>query len=44
MKPEILEQYRQQLREIRSSGLYKAERILQGPQNARVEVTGGSRC
>ena len=41
MNPEILDQYRAQLQEIRSSGLYKAERILQGPQNARVEVTGG---
>src|SRR5579863_7888330 len=31
-------QYDQQLQEIRAAGLYKAERILAGPQNARVDL------
>ena len=34
-------QYESQLREIRAAGLYKAERILAGPQNARVKLPGG---
>ncbi len=41
MNPAVLEQYQAQLREIRDAGLYKAERVLQGPQNARVQVAGG---
>ena len=41
VKTAILDQYRQQLQDIRDAGLHKAERVLQGPQNARVEVTGG---
>jgi glycine C-acetyltransferase len=40
MKPAILDQYRAQLREIRDSGLYKNERVLSGPQQARVQVAG----
>lgn len=35
---------KQQLDEIRSGGLYKAERILQGPQRARIEVSGGQQA
>jgi len=41
MKPAITDQYRAQLKEIRDSGLYKAERVLASPQNARVQVAGG---
>jgi glycine C-acetyltransferase len=33
-------QYESQLREIRSAGLYKAERVLASPQNARVDLPG----
>jgi glycine C-acetyltransferase len=33
-------QYASQLREIREAGLYKSERILVGPQNARVDLPG----
>ena len=33
-------QYEAQLREIREAGLYKSERILAGPQNARVDLPG----
>jgi glycine C-acetyltransferase len=40
MKPDILDQYRRQLQDIRDSGLYKHERVLQGPQDARVKVAG----
>ena len=35
-----LDSYRAQLREIRDSGLYKAERVLASPQQARVTVAG----
>jgi glycine C-acetyltransferase len=35
------EQIQSQLREIRSAGLYKSERILASPQNARVDLPGG---
>src|SRR5579862_9965789 len=31
-------QYEKQLQEIRTAGLYKAERILAGPQNSRVDL------
>lgn len=31
-------QYEAQLREIHEAGLYKSERILEGPQNARVDL------
>ena len=41
MNPNVLEQFTTQLREIREAGLYKSERVLQGPQNARVQVAGG---
>ena len=34
-------QYESELRAIRESGLYKSERILAGPQNARVDLPGG---
>ena len=40
MRPAIADQYQQQLREIRDSGLYKHERVLQGPQDAHVRVSG----
>jgi glycine C-acetyltransferase len=40
MKAAVTEQYQAQLREIRDSGLYKHERVLQGPQDARVRVGG----
>jgi glycine C-acetyltransferase len=33
-------QYEAQLREIREAGLHKSERILAGPQNARVDLPG----
>jgi glycine C-acetyltransferase len=33
-------QYDSQLREIRKASLYKSERILAGPQNARVDLPG----
>ncbi len=33
-------QYESELRAIRESGLYKSERILAGPQNARVDLPG----
>jgi glycine C-acetyltransferase len=42
MKPVALDQYRAQLREIREAGLYKNERVLGGPQQARVQVGGKS--
>jgi glycine C-acetyltransferase len=32
--------YESQLREIRAAGLYKAERVLASPQNARVDLPG----
>ncbi len=34
------QQIESQLQEIHSAGLYKAERVLAGPQNARVELPG----
>jgi glycine C-acetyltransferase len=33
-------QYESQLREIHAAGLYKAERVLASPQNARVDLPG----
>jgi glycine C-acetyltransferase len=33
--------YDSQLREIREAGLFKPERVLAGPQNARVDLPGG---
>jgi len=42
MNTPSLEQYRAQLREIRDGGLYKNERVLGGPQQARVQVAGKS--
>jgi glycine C-acetyltransferase len=35
------EQIESQLREIRGAGLYKSERVLASPQNARVQLPGG---
>jgi glycine C-acetyltransferase len=35
-----LPQYAAQLQEIRDAGLYKAERVLAGPQNARLNLPG----
>jgi glycine C-acetyltransferase len=35
------EQIELQLREIRDAGLYKSERVLASPQNARVDLPGG---
>ena len=43
----MLEEFDQQLAntlaEIRSQGLYKTERIITSPQNAKIEITGGRR-
>src|SRR5438477_498255 len=43
----VLEEFDQQLAntlaEIRSQGLYKTERIITSPQDARIEITGGRR-
>ena len=43
----MLEEFDQQLAntlaEIRSQGLYKTERIITSPQDARIEITGGRR-
>ena len=43
----MLEEFDQQLAntlaEIRSQGLYKTERIICSPQDARIEITGGRR-
>jgi len=40
MKSTTLDQYRAQLKEIRDGGLYKHERVLGSPQQARVKVGG----
>jgi glycine C-acetyltransferase len=42
MKAATLDQYATQLREIRDGGLYKNERVLASPQQARVQVAGKS--
>jgi glycine C-acetyltransferase len=42
MKAAVTEQYQAQLREIRDGGLYKHERVLASPQQARVTVAGKS--
>jgi glycine C-acetyltransferase len=42
MSQSSLEQYRAQLGEIRAAGLYKNERVLASPQQARVTVNGKS--
>src|SRR5687767_15902725 len=42
MSQPSLDQYRAQLREIREGGLYKHERVLASPQQARVTVAGKS--
>ena len=41
MYDSMKEHLQQQLAEIRRSGLYKAERILTSPQQARIEVSNG---
>ena len=44
----MLEDFDQQLAntlaEIRSQGLYKTERIITSPQDAKIEITGGRRA
>ena len=42
MKAAVTQQYEAQLREIRDGGLYKHERVLASPQQARVQVAGKS--
>jgi glycine C-acetyltransferase len=42
VKPAALDGYRAQLKEIRDGGLYKHERVLGSPQQARVSVAGKS--
>jgi glycine C-acetyltransferase len=42
MKATALDAYRAQLKEIRDGGLYKHERVLGSPQQARVRVAGKS--
>lgn len=41
MFDQVRPQYESHLREIRDAGLYKSERILTGPQNARVDLPTG---
>jgi glycine C-acetyltransferase len=43
MLAEFDQQLANTLAEIRSQGLYKTERIITGPQNAKIEITGGRR-
>ncbi len=43
MLAEFDQQLANTLAEIRSQGLYKTERIITSPQNARIEITGGRR-
>jgi glycine C-acetyltransferase len=40
MRPATADEYQQQLRQIRDSGLYKHERVLESPQDAHVRVAG----
>jgi glycine C-acetyltransferase len=37
----VRQQFNSQLQEIRQAGLYKSERILESPQNARVDLPAG---
>ena len=43
MLAEFDQQLANTLAEIRSQGLYKTERVITSPQNARIEITGGRR-
>src|ERR1700704_1811494 len=43
MLAEFDQQLANTLAEIRSQGLYKTERIITSPQDARIEITGGRR-
>src|SRR5437899_400530 len=43
MLAEFDQQLANSLAEIRSQGLYKTERIITSPQDARIEITGGRR-
>src|SRR5450755_2113639 len=43
MLAEFEKQLSQTLEEIKSQGLYKTERIITSPQDARIEVSGGKR-
>jgi glycine C-acetyltransferase len=43
MLGEFDQQLANTLAEIRSQGLYKTERVITSPQNARIEITGGRR-
>jgi glycine C-acetyltransferase len=40
MYGKVKEQIEQTLNEIRAAGLYKSERVIEGPQDARIEVGG----
>ncbi len=40
MYGKVKEQLQQTLNEIREAGLYKSERVIEGPQDARIEVGG----
>ena len=43
MLAEFDQQLANTLAEIRSQGLYKTERIITSPQDAKIEITGGRR-
>src|SRR3977135_1026800 len=43
MLAEFEKQLLQTLEEIKAQGLYKTERIITSPQNAKIEITGGRR-
>jgi glycine C-acetyltransferase len=43
MLAEFEQQITNTLEEIKSQGLYKTERIITSPQNAKIEITGGRR-
>jgi glycine C-acetyltransferase len=43
MLEEVDQQLANTLAEIRSQGLYKSERIITSPQDAKIEITGGRR-
>src|SRR3954469_22055887 len=43
MRAEFQKQLADTLAEIKSQGLYKTERIITSPQDAKIEITGGKR-
>ena len=43
MLPEFEKQVSQTLAEIKSQGLFKTERVITSPQDAKIEITGGKR-